>query len=177
MPTPSEGVPCASPFDPGGVPGDRTCTEMTQLLLPTHTNNHGNAFGGQIAAWCDICAAVSAQRFCRGPVVTASMDQLHFLRPVRNGMVVVLRSRVNRSWRSSMEVGVRVEAEDPLTGARVHCCSAYLTFVRLDGHGRPAAIPVLDLGEDNDALRRWEDAAERREARLAVKARRQRHRT
>lgn len=158
------------------VSGDRTKTEMTQLLLPTHTNNHGNAFGGQIAAWCDICAAVAAQRLCRGPVVTASMDQLHFLRPVRQGMVIVLRARVNRTWRSSMEVGVRVEAEDPSSGSRVHCCSAYLTFVRLDGHGRPAPIPGVDLGGDPEALRRWEEAEERREARLAVKARRSRKR-
>ncbi len=164
---------CTETAEKTAVCGDRTITEMTQLLLPTHTNNHGNAFGGQIAAWCDICAAVAAQRLCRGPVVTASMDQLHFLRPVRKGMVVVLKARVNRTWRSSMEVGVRVEAEDPSSGARAHCCSAYLTFVRLDGHGRPAPIPELIVGDDTHARRRWAEADERRQARLAVKARRQ----
>jgi acyl-CoA hydrolase len=165
------GAPPAPPADDRPrVRGSVTCTEMTQLLLPTHTNNHGNAFGGQIAAWCDICAAVSAQRFCRDPVVTASMDQLNFLRPVRRGMVVVLRSRVNRAWNTSMEVGVRVEAEDPASGARVHCCSAYLTFVKLDGHGRAAAVPALDLEGDPSALRRHAEAALRRGLRLEHRA-------
>ena len=88
---------------------DVSCVEMTQIVLPGDTNNHGTAFGGQIAAWCDICAAVAAQRFCRLPVVTASMDQLHFLQPVKKGMVVILRSQVNQAWKTSMEVGVRVE--------------------------------------------------------------------
>ena len=87
-----------------------TMVEMTQLVLPSHTNNHGTAFGGQIAAWVDVCAAVSAQRFCRMPVVTASMDALHFLQPVHQGMVVILKSTVNCAWRSSMEIGVRIES-------------------------------------------------------------------
>ena len=151
------------------VRGDATRTEMTQIILPEHTNAHGSAFGGQIAAWCDICAAVAAQRFCRGPVVTASMDQLHYLKPVKRGMVLVLRGRVNQTWRTSMEVGVRVDAEDPLTGAREHCCSAYLTFVRLDGHGRPGPVPRLYVGEDPEALRRQAEADRRREVRLMMR--------
>jgi len=145
---------------------DVTRTEMTQLLLPGQTNNHGNAFGGQIMAWCDICAAVAAQRFCRGEVVTASMDQLAFRKPVKSGMVVVLRAQVNRSWGTSMEVGVRVEAEDPKVGRRVHCCSAYLTFVHLDENGRPASVPRLDPGVDG---RRFDEAQARREARLSLR--------
>ena len=155
----------------GGHPvhGDRTLTEMTQILLPGHTNALGDAFGGQIAAWVDVCAAVSAQRFCRGPVVTASMDQLHFLRPVRRGMVVVLQARINQAWRTSMEIGVRVDAEDPATGQRQHCCSAYLTFVKLDPDGRPAAVPALDPGPDPIALRRQHEAELRRESRLALR--------
>ena len=148
---------------------ERTKVEMTQLVLPTHTNNHGTAFGGQIAAWCDICAAVSAQRFCRAPVVTASMDQLHFLRPVRQGMVVLLRSQVNRSWSTSLEVGVRVEAEDPFSGATVHCCSAYLTFVALDAHGRPRNVPSIDFNENEVWMRRGKEASWRREARLKMR--------
>jgi len=155
-----------SPLSP--VPVEQTRTVMTQLLLPGQSNNHGNAFGGQIMAWCDICAAVAAQRFCRGEVVTASMDQLVFKRPVRRGMVVVLRAQVNRSWGTSMEVGVRVEAEDPKAGSRVHCCSAYLTFVHLDGHGRPAPVPRLAPGDDP---RRFEEAQTRREARLSLRDR------
>jgi len=147
---------------------------MTQIVLPTHTNNHGTAFGGQIAAWCDICAAVAAQRFARGAVVTASMDQLHFLLPVRRGMVVVLLGEVNRAWRTSMEVGVRVEAEDPATGARVHCCTAYLTFVGLDAEGRPRQLPALDVSGDEVAARRFEEAGLRRAARLKMRELRKR---
>ena len=143
--------------------------EMTELVLPSHTNNHGTAFGGQIAAWCDISAAISAQRFCRKPVVTASMDELHFLQPVKKGMVVILRSQVNQAWRTSMEVGVRVEAEDPFSGSIVHCCSAYLTFVALDAHGKPCAIPKLDCQENEEYILRGVDAQRRREARLQMK--------
>lgn len=144
-------------------------SEMHQIVLPTHTNNHDTVFGGQIAAWCDICAAISAQRFCRGAVVTASMDQLHFLRPVRKGMVLIMRSQVNQAWRSSMEVGVRVDAEDPATGSRVHCCTAYLTFVALDAHGQPRRVPVLDPGGDADCVRRAKEANLRRTRRLEMR--------
>jgi len=151
----------------------RTRVEMTQIVLPSHTNNHGTAFGGQIAAWCDICAAVAAQRFCRRPVVTASMDQLHFIRPVLRGMVVVLRACVNRAWRTSMEVGVRVETEDPLTGERELCCTAYLTFVALpDEDGQRAQVPSLDTTGDAVATRRVREADLRREARLRIRAER-----
>lgn len=151
------------------VPITSTRTEMTQIVLPSHTNNLGTAFGGQIAAWIDICAAVSAQRLCHAPAVTASMDGLHFRRPVRQGMVVVLRSQVNRVWNSSMEVGVRVEAEDPSTGQREHCCTAYLTFVVVGDDGAPGVAPHLDLGDDPDARRRWEQAEIRRRSRLDLR--------
>ena len=142
---------------------------MTQIVLPTHTNNLGTAFGGQIAAWIDICAAVSAQRLARAAAVTASMDGLHFRRPVRQGMVVVLQSQVNRVWRSSMEIGVRVEAEDPATGTREHCCTAYLTFVVIGPDGRPGEAPSLDLEGSRESERRWEQAAIRRKSRLELR--------
>jgi acyl-CoA hydrolase len=142
---------------------------MVQLVLPGLTNNHGTAFGGQIAAWCDICAAISAQRHSRGQVVTASMDELHFLRPVRRGMVVILQSQVNQAWRTSMEVGVRVEAEDPDTGSREHCCSAYLTFVAMDGEGRPRPVAPLEPGQDPILQRRAREAELRRQVRLKVR--------
>ena len=146
-----------------------TRVEMTQIVLPTHTNNHGTVFGGQIAAWIDICAAVSAQRFSSGPVVTASMDQLHFLKPVRRGMVVVLQSQINQAWRSSMEIGVRIDAEDPYTRERQHCCSAYLTFVALDEDGKPRPVPALDDGGDPQIQRRAREAQMRRENRLRMR--------
>ena len=147
----------------------QTRVEMTQLILPQFTNTHGTVFGGQIAAWCDIAAAVSSQRFCRRPVVTASMDELHFLKPVRQGMTVVLQAMVNQAWHTSMEVGVRVEAEVLETGERVHCCSAYLTFVALDEDGRPCAIPTLDTEGDEDAHHRGEEANLRRQVRLEMR--------
>ncbi len=146
-----------------------TRVEMTQLVLPSHTNNHGTAFGGQIAAWVDICAAVSAQRFCRMPVVTASMDALHFLQPVQKGMVVILKSTVNCAWNTSMEIGVRIESEDPLTGERRHCCSSYLTFVAIGEDGQKQKLPILDCGDNEVWNRRQIEAQERRNLRLRVR--------
>jgi acyl-CoA hydrolase len=149
-----------------------TAVEMTQIVLPSHANNHGTAFGGQIAAWIDIAAAVSAQRFARMAVVTASMDQLHFLKAVKRGMVVILYAQVNQAWNTSMEVGVRVEMENPLTGERNLCCSAYLTFVALDDGGAPRVLPSFDPGTDPEAIRRAQGAQERRDHRLATRERR-----
>jgi len=149
-----------------------TDVEMTQIVLPSHTNNHGTVFGGQMAAWIDICAAVSAQRFARKAVVTASIDEIHFVSPVRRGMVVVLKSRVNQAWGSSMEVGVRVEAEDPRTGDTVHCCTAYSTFVAINDDGRPSAVPRFDPGDDEAARTRAHEAQERRDHRLIMRKKR-----
>lgn len=146
-----------------------TRVEMAQIVLPPHTNNHGTAFGGQIAAWADICASVAARRFCRGPVVTVSMDSLHFLLPIREGMIVILRAQVNQAWRSSMEIGVRVEAEDTSTGERHRACSAYFTFVALDDDSRPKPVPALDPGQDAEDLRRAREAMIRRDARLRTR--------
>lgn len=146
-----------------------TRVEMTQLVLPSHTNNHGTAFGGQIAAWVDVCAAVSAQRFCRMPVVTASMDALHFLHPVQKGMVVILKSTVNSAWNTSMEIGVRIESEHPLTGERLHCCSAYLTFVAIDENGQKQTLPKLNCDHNRQWIRRRNEAQERRDLRLKVR--------
>lgn len=146
-----------------------TEVEMTQMVLPSDTNNHGTAFGGQIAAWVDICAAVSAQRFCRNHVVTASMDALHFMHPVHKGMVVILKSRVNCAWETSMEVGVRVEAENPLTGDILHCCSAYLTFVSINETGKPQPLPKLDSCDDPELLSHLEKANIRRKMRLEIR--------
>ena len=149
-----------------------TDVEMTQIVLPSHTNNHGTVFGGQMAAWIDICAAVSAQRFARKAVVTASIDEIHFVSPVRRGMVVVLKSRVNQAWGSSMEVGVRVEAEDPRTGDTVHCCTAYSTFVAINDDGRPSAVPRFNPGDDVAARTRAHEAQERRDHRLIMRKKR-----
>jgi acyl-CoA hydrolase len=154
------------------VPVDATNVEMTQIVLPSHTNNHGTVFGGQMAAWIDVCAAVSAQRFARKAVVTASIDELHFVHPVRRGMVIILRARVNQAWGSSLEVGVRVEAEDPRTGDTSHCCTAYLTFVAINDDGKPSQVPTLDAGKDQEALLRAREAQDRRDNRLSMRQKR-----
>lgn len=146
-------------------PACESYVEMTEFVLPTHTNPLGTAFGGQIMAWIDICASIAAMRHAREVVVTASMDDLHFRAPIYQGEVVVLKAQVNRAFHTSMEVGVRVEAENPLTGERRHCSSAYLTFVALDAEGNRVRIPPL-LPETEEEKRRYEEAAERRRIRL-----------
>ena len=101
------------------------------------------------------------------------MDQLHFLEPIRKGMVAIFLSQVNQAWRTSMEVGVRVLAEDPMTGERRHCCSAYLTFVALDTGGNPTEVPELDLGDEVEWRRRAKEADIRKAHRLELKRLRQ----
>ena len=145
-----------------------TRTEMTNIVMPSQANALGTVFGGQIMSWVDVCAAVSAQRFARGDCVTAQMDQLTFLAPIKQGDVVVVMGMVNWAGRTSMEVGVRVEREDPYTGERVHTSSAYLTFVALTPSGRPRAVPTLQPTNATEE-RRFRDAIQRREARLALR--------
>jgi acyl-CoA hydrolase len=155
-----------------GTPS-QTVIEMNQLMLPQHTNSLGTAFGGTIMSWIDICAAMSAQRHARSVVVTASMDQLDFVAPIKGGQLVNLRAAVNYVGRTSMEVGVRVEAEDTLTGERVHAASAYLTFVALGPDGTPARVPAL-MPVTSDEKLRWEEAKARRQQRLELAVERRR---
>lgn len=149
----------------------QTRVEMTQLVLPEHTNALGTIFGGQVAAWIDICAAIAAQRFCRQQVVTASIDELHFLHPIQRGQIAIFQASVNAAWGRSMEVGVRVEGEDPLTGARQHTASAYATFVALGSDGHPSPVPRLAPETDHER-RREQDARVRRAHRLEARAER-----
>ena len=139
---------------------------MTESVLPGDANPLGTAFGGRIAQWIDIAAAVACQRHCRRRVVTASMDDLHFRLPIKVGMIVELRSQVNAAFRTSMEAGVRIESEDPITGERAHVCTAYLTFVAQDEHGQAVPVPPL-VTETSEDRRRHTDALERRALRLA----------
>ncbi|MCS6843214.1 MAG: acyl-CoA thioesterase [Caldilineales bacterium] len=142
-----------------------SAVEMTQIVLPEHANALGTVFGGQIAAWIDICAAVAAMRHARQIVVTVSMDDLHFLAPAHVGEVVILKAHVNRAFGTSMEVGVRVEAENPVTGERRHTATAYLTFVALDARGNRVPVPPL-VPESEDEQRRYRQAEQRRQWRL-----------
>lgn len=146
-------------------PASDSAVEMTQIVLPSHGNALGTVFGGQVAAWIDICAAVAAMRHARHIVVTASMDDLHFLAPAHVGEVLVLKAHVNRTFGTSMEVGVRVEAENPLSGERRHTATAYLTFVALDAEGNRTVAPGL-VPETDDEKRRYEQAEIRRTWRL-----------
>lgn len=151
-------------------PPSRSRVEMTEIVLPAHTNRFGTVFGGTIMSWIDIACAVSAQRHASSLVVTAAMDQLHFIHGARTGDVVTLRAQVNHAGRTSMEVGVRVECEDPVSGRTQHCATAYLIFVAVDEQGRPQGVPPLDPRTDQER-RRFAAAEARREARRAERQR------
>ena len=139
---------------------------MTQLVLPSHTNSLDTVFGGTVMSWIDIAAAIAAQRHSNKAVVTASIDQLNFIAPIKKGWVVNLKASVNYTSRTSMEVGVKVEAENPVTSELFHTASAYLTFVALGSDGKPSTVPTLDLESDVER-RRYEAAQKRRELRLS----------
>lgn len=139
--------------------------ETVQLVLPGLTNTHGTIFGGMMMQWIDIAAGVSAARHAGGPVVTASMDRLHFLDPVYLGEVVTVQAQVNYAGKTSMEVGVRVLAEDRNMSARRQTTRAFLTFVAVDDQGRPRPVPALTL-ETAEDRRRNTDARTRRAVRL-----------
>jgi len=147
-------------------PASASRLEMTQLVMPSDANVLGTAFGGKVMEWIDLAAALSAMRHTRMPVVTASIDQLSFLAPVRIGHVAVLRAQVNAVFGSSLEVEVEVLSEDPLTGARRKCCDAFVTFVALGKDGRPAQAPPLLTGSEEER-RREREAGARRSVRLA----------
>ncbi|HVI94165.1 MAG TPA: acyl-CoA thioesterase [Anaeromyxobacter sp.] len=149
-------------------PASASRVEVTHLVMPGDANVVGTAFGGMVMQWIDLAASMAAMRHSRLPVVTASIDQLSFLAPVRIGHMALVDAQVNAVFGSSMEIGVIVRTEDPLTGERRKCCDAYLTFVALDGGGRPTKAPPL-LAESDDERRREREARVRRDARLALR--------
>lgn len=140
--------------------------QMTELVLPHHTNTLGNLLGGQLMHWIDICAALCAQKHSSRICVTASVDKIDFHHPVKLGEVVTLVASVNRVFSTSMEIGVKVYTESYLRGTKIHSNSAYLTFVGVDTEGKPVkAVPVLP--ETEEEKRRYEEALDRRQARLS----------
>jgi uncharacterized protein (TIGR00369 family) len=141
---------------------------LTQLMEVTDANVVGNVHGGVIMRLVDTCGALSAIRHGGGLAVTVAIDEMTFLEPVHIGELLVLRSSVTDVGRTSMEVGVRVEAHNPVTGRKVHANSAYLVFVAVDDEGRPRAVPGL-LVETDVQRRRQREAKLRRSARLAHK--------
>jgi acyl-CoA hydrolase len=145
-------------------------SEYSELALPNDANGLGNVLGGKVMHLVDLCAAMAALRHARMAVVTASVDSLSFLHPVHIGELIMLRSSVNRVFRTSMEVGVYVLTENLMTGERLHTCSAYLTFVGLDAERKATTIPQVKP-ETEDEIRRFRQAGERRENRLALRSR------
>lgn len=143
-------------------------SEYSEFALPNDANTLGNVLGGKVMHLVDLAAALAAVRHARCSVVTASVDHMSFLHPIHIGKLIVLRSSVNRVFRTSMEVGVRVEVENLVTGEIQHTSSAYLTFVALDKSGRRVIIaPVIP--ETEDEKRRYKEAEERRAYRLAMR--------
>ncbi len=153
-----------------GKPVRDSASEYSEFALPNDANGLGNVLGGKVMHLVDLAAAMVAIRHARRPAVTASVDSLNFLHPVRIGQLMILRSSVNRVFRTSMEIGVKVLAEDLITGQRLHTCSAYLTFVALDANRRATPVPPV-IPETEDEHRRFRQAGERREHRLAMLAR------
>jgi acyl-CoA hydrolase len=149
-----------------------TQSEMTEIILPNDTNMLGNLLGGRLMHFIDLTGAMAAYRHARTPVVTASMDHIDFIQPVRLGDLVTLKSSVNRAFTSSMEVGVKVWAENTRTGAVSHVASAHIVYVAVDEHGRLQKVPQLQP-ETPDEIRRFEDALRRREHRERESRRRQ----
>jgi acyl-CoA hydrolase len=142
-----------------------TRVETAQAVLPGYTNPMGTLFGGVVMQWIDVTAAIAATRHAGGLVATASMDRLHFLRPVCVGEIVVIRAEVSFAAHTSMEVEVEVLAENPRTGERTQATHAFVTLVALDEAGRPRLVPRL-LAETAAERRRFKQAAARRAARL-----------
>lgn len=138
---------------------------MTELVLPNHTNQLGKLLGGQLMHWIDICAAISASKHNNRVCVTASVDRIDFHKPILLGDAVTLVASVNRVFNTSMEVGVKVYAENFKEGIRIHTNTAYLTFVSVDGDGRPVKA-VEAVPETEDEKRRYDEALQRRDTRL-----------
>ncbi|NCG13686.1 MAG: acyl-CoA thioesterase [Planctomycetia bacterium] len=138
--------------------------EMRELVLPNDTNSHGNVLGGKVLHLMDLACAMVAMRHCRRPVVTAAMDNVEFLAPIPGGHSMILKAMVNYTGRSSMEIGVRVEGEDPRTGDITHTSSAYLSFVALDDLKNPVEVPEL-IPFSEEEKRRFQEAAKRAELR------------
>ncbi len=146
-------------------------SEMVEVVLPNDANPLGAMLGGRLMHLMDIAGAIAAHRHCNSYVVTASVDYVDFRSPVRVGEVVILRSSVNRVWRTSLEVGVKVFCENYLTRELRHTSSAYLTFVAVDEQRRPILVPPLKPETAADR-RRFREAAIRRKFRLAQRHRR-----
>jgi uncharacterized protein (TIGR00369 family) len=141
---------------------------LSKMMEPQDTNPFGSVHGGVIMKNIDVAGAVAAMRHCRSNAVTVSVDRIDFIEPVRVGELVLFKATVNAVGRTSMEVGVRVEAENLLTGNVRYVASAYITFVAVDANGKPCPVPPLAVETEEEA-RRCAEAALRRETRLTLR--------
>jgi acyl-CoA hydrolase len=151
-------------MEPRAVSASRSV--LSHWMGPTDANVTGAVHGGAVMRLCDEAAATAAARHCRRMVVTAAVGRMTFLTPIRIGLLVTFRASVNAVWRTSMEIGVRVETEDIATGLVQHTNSAYITMVAVDEDGRPVEVPPLELEDDTDR-RREREAQLRRSSALA----------
>lgn len=150
-------------------PASASATEMVQVVLPNDANPLGFILGGTVMHLIDICGAIACHRHTRSLLVTAAVDGLQFLHPIRVGDLIILKARVTATFTTSLETAVEVFSERVETGERLQTSLAYLTFVTIDREGRRVPVPPLLLETDSDRQQARE-AAERRAARLAVKA-------
>jgi acyl-CoA hydrolase len=155
------------------LPVKASQAEMAELVLPNDANPLGALLGGRLMHWIDLAGAMAAHRHSRSYAVTASVDHIDFLVPVRVGSLVILRSSVNRAFRTSMEVGVKVWVENYIEDTCKHVASAHLTFVAVDKQGNRLPVPPI-IPETDEQKRRYEDAGRRREMRFAEQERRRR---
>ncbi|MBI5281798.1 MAG: acyl-CoA thioesterase [Candidatus Solibacter usitatus] len=151
-----------------GRPVRQSASELSEFALPIYANPLGNLLGGRIMHLVDMAAATAAMRHARCPVVTVAVDYMTFLHPIHIGNLVIVKASVNRVFRTSMEIGVKVLVEDLHSGEVRHTNSSYLTFVALDEEGKPCEIPQA-LAESEIEERRWAAAGERRQQRLALR--------
>lgn len=151
-----------------GKPVKDSYVETVQQVMPGDTNVLGTVFGGKVMEWIDIAGAVSAMRHVRRPVVTASFDRVDFHAPARIGHFLILQARVNYTGKTSMEVEVTVNAEDPMTGDKFLTTNALITFVAIDQNCKPVIVPQI-IPETEEEKKRFEDGKRRREERLKAK--------
>ncbi len=144
-----------------------TLSVTTKIVLPNDTNTLGNLFGGQLLAWMDVIASVSAHRHCRRVVVTASVNNVSFNQPIQHASIITLEAKVSRAFSSSMEVFVDVFVEDHVTGKRIKSNEAIYTFVAVDQNGGPIQVPEL-VPETEEEKHRFEGALRRKELSLIL---------